>query len=281
MRSYAQTNLQLLNQLQREGYSNTELGLICKAYELALHLYAGLYRASGKSALTHGVGTASILGSLHLPADVVAAGLIHNVYGAGDFGDGCQEISEAKRKQVRQAVGRTVEECVYRFPILRPNLLAIGERLDALGPIDRHVVLLHLAETLEKHLEFDILYDGDVKRRREEITQNGLHLVAMTEKLGFPTLAAELEEALRETASTEIPEQLRRLTGWNSSFRIAPRSYRRRLWPVVRQELIRGLQYLRSTISVSKCLRKLNLGLDRLRSVIGQGKRFRSGDLSE
>src|SRR5437867_665839 len=102
---YAQTNIQLFNQLQREGYSNAELSLIRDAYELAMHLFTGFFIASGRTQIAHVVGAASILGSLHTPAEVVAAGLIHNVYETGDFGDGRRGISDARRQQIRQTIG--------------------------------------------------------------------------------------------------------------------------------------------------------------------------------
>jgi hypothetical protein len=38
---YAQTNIQLFNQLHREGYSKAELNLIRNAYELARQLSTG------------------------------------------------------------------------------------------------------------------------------------------------------------------------------------------------------------------------------------------------
>ncbi len=101
---YAQTNLQLLNQLQHEGYTKAELGSIRAAYNLAAHLFTGYFLASGRTQIAHVVGTASILGSLHVPWEVVAAGLIHNVYVTGDFGCGRSGISKVKRREIKMAV---------------------------------------------------------------------------------------------------------------------------------------------------------------------------------
>ncbi len=88
MHSYAQTNIQLFNQLRQDGYSDADLILVRNAYELAMVLFTGRFQPSGKSFIAHVVGTASILAWLRLPAPVVAAGLLHNVYENGDFGDG-------------------------------------------------------------------------------------------------------------------------------------------------------------------------------------------------
>src|SRR5688572_20530292 len=77
--SYAQTNIQLFNQLRGDGYSKADLGLVRDAYELAMLLFSGRFQPSGKSFIAHVVGTASILAWHRLPAPVVAAGLLHNV----------------------------------------------------------------------------------------------------------------------------------------------------------------------------------------------------------
>src|SRR6266849_8827294 len=110
MHAYAQTNIQLFNQLCRDGYSNTDLSLVRDAYELAMLLFTGRFQPSGKSFMAHVVGTASILASLRLPATAVAAGLLHNVYVNGDFGNGRSGISMAQRDKVRRILGAEVEE---------------------------------------------------------------------------------------------------------------------------------------------------------------------------
>ena len=56
----AQTNIQLYNQLRREGRPREELVLTRQAYELAASLYSGYYQGDGKPFVTHGVGVASM-----------------------------------------------------------------------------------------------------------------------------------------------------------------------------------------------------------------------------
>ena len=73
MHAYAQTNVQLFNQLQSEGYSARDRELVRLAYEFAMGLFTGLFLPSGKTFIDHLVGTASILTSLHVPVEVVAA----------------------------------------------------------------------------------------------------------------------------------------------------------------------------------------------------------------
>ena len=115
MHSYAQTNIQLFNQLHREGYRSAELETVVAAHELTTRLMTGQFRASGKTFIAHLVGTASILGSLHAPSPIVAAALLHAAYSAGDFGDDRLGASDAKRAQLRSAVGDEVEDYVWRY----------------------------------------------------------------------------------------------------------------------------------------------------------------------
>lgn len=50
---FAQTNVQPINQLWRDGYSATQIGLVLTSYELATCLFSGRFRASGKTFIAH------------------------------------------------------------------------------------------------------------------------------------------------------------------------------------------------------------------------------------
>jgi (p)ppGpp synthase/HD superfamily hydrolase len=62
MELITQTNLQLYNQLRMQGYSDTQLAVVHRAYELLITIYPGYYQADGKPFVAHTVGVASILG---------------------------------------------------------------------------------------------------------------------------------------------------------------------------------------------------------------------------
>lgn len=263
MHSYAQTNLQLFNQLRHLGYSNTELSCIFNAYQLVMRLFTGQFRASGKTFIAHLVGTASILGRIGAPGKVVAAGLLHAAYASGDFGDEKKGISDAKQQQIRRAVGQEVEEYIARYTTLKwteKSISAIHNQIDTLAPIDRDVLLIRLANELEEYLDLGILYCGEAKQ--EKYIKHDCHLmVDMADKLGFPTLAAELSEVLRETAGSEIPVELSNRSGQKSSFLILPISYQKPLLAILYRRLaiklrrfpsaiVRRLGYLSSATSM-------------------------------
>ena len=242
MQPYAQTHIQLLTQLSRDGYSDADLDCIVSAYKMVMCLFTGLYRPSGKTFIAHLVGTASILGSLHVPAKVVAAGLIHAAYTHGDFGAWAKGISEPKRKQVRQALGKEVEEYIARYIDLKWNgeiIPAIYDELDTLGPIDRDVLLMRLANELDDLLDLGVLYCFNAEDRRRSYLRCCPMIMDMAEKLGFPSLAAELEAAIQETKSAEVIPELRSRSGQVRL--VAPKSYRRRLRVELCQKLARGI----------------------------------------
>jgi gluconolactonase len=256
MHSYAQTNIQLFNQLRLEGYSRPDLDLVRHAYELAMVRFSGRFQPSGKSFIAHVVGTASILASLRLPAPVVAAGLLHNVYEHGDFGIARRNASRGKRRNIRRLLGSEVEEYITKFPALHWKSPAVQLSLDnpdRLALVDRHVVSIRLADYLEHLLDLDLLYYGSAMRRY--YTDSGGIAIAVAERFGLRSLAAELKQACRETKSMELPVNLPADRVRNGSFVIAPMSCRKRLLVTLFQTLVHGTHHLRSKIQ--KTLRVL------------------------
>jgi (p)ppGpp synthase/HD superfamily hydrolase len=240
--SYAQTNLQLYVEIREAGCSAADIEAIRVAYELALALFTGRYRGSGKPFLAHVVGTASILASIHARTPIVAAGLLHAAYSQGEFGNGWSGAAPGKRKRLRDAVGPEVEELVSRYTSLRwqaDTIPKIHERLEALDSRGRDVLLVRLANELEDHLDLGALYCADAARRRDQASAS-LHLcVDMAKRLGYPELATALAQAFTENLAADVPMALRR--GDSGSFVVAPASYGLR-WPVRLRRLLARLE---------------------------------------
>jgi hypothetical protein len=212
MNSFAQTNIQLYSQFREAGYSESDSLLVYRAYQLVTHLFTGRFRGSGKTFMAHLIGTASILGSLGVKAEIVVAGLLHAVYEFGDFGDGSKGISSRKRERIVKLVGRDVEGYIVGYTALRWNERTIPEiydRLTDLNSFERDVLLMRLANELEDHLDLGVLYCGNVEKRLQHITATGDSIVAMATFLEFPTLAAALSQVFQETVSAHLPADLR------------------------------------------------------------------------
>jgi gluconolactonase len=230
MHAYAQTNIQLFNQLRSDGYSKADLDLVRNAYELAMVLFSGRFQPSGKSFIAHVVGTASILASLGLPAPVVAAGLLHNLYEKGDFSDGRTGVSKARRRKIRNVLGSDVETYVAKFPALywEPKTIWIARHApDKLDPAKRAVLLILFADHLEHLLDLDLLYYEE--RAKRFLIERSEAAVEIAAALGAPRLARELSEAIRKTESSEPPAWSSKHRARSNAFVVVPRSCRKRV----------------------------------------------------
>ena len=237
--SYAQTIIQLFNQLRSEGYSKRESGFILKTYEFAMRLFSGHFLPSGKPLFDHLVGTASILASLRVPVELVAAGLIHAAYLHGNFGGIRKGISEVTRRQVRNAVGEKVEEYVVRYErmVWGPETIpALCDALDGMDVIDREVLLIHLANELEHNLDLGGLYfardENQQRGRRHYVESYGPMIMGMAEKLGFRSLSTGMANVFGNMTAVEIPIEPGMTDAHDSGYLVVPRSYRERFGAV-------------------------------------------------
>ena len=236
--AYAQTNLQLYAQLRRSGADESDLALVRKGYDLAMHLCPASFRGSGKPLLAHLVGTASILVSIGQPTRVATAGLLHAVYVFGDFGDASRGSGDARRARVREAVGSDVEALIFRYTHFDWNaktIPAIRQRVTTLAAVEREVLVIRLANELEDHLDCGVLYCGNGEQRRAYIRSPLNQSVDMARLLGETDLADALDEAFQETLRAELPAALR--NPHDFTFVQPPLSHRPRLKVAVRQFL--------------------------------------------
>jgi (p)ppGpp synthase/HD superfamily hydrolase len=231
--SIAQTNIQLYNQLRRQGRPPEELALVKRCYELAVSLYSGNFQADGKPFVAHISGVASIVGQLGLPAVIVGAACIHNAYGNGDFGDALYHSATPRRRRiVREAVGAEVESCVHRFMALRltdKSMLDIPARLDELDARDRNLIAMELADFLEKYADNGVLYYGENRWVTGFVENHGNVLIEIAERLGHPQLGAALREAFAAAANDSVPDVLRSAGHRQFMELVVPRSCRLRL----------------------------------------------------
>jgi hypothetical protein len=230
MHSYAQTNIQLFNQLHRVGYRAPELEAVVSAHEFMTTLMTGQFRASGKTFIAHLVGTASILGYLHVAAPIVAAALLHAAYSAGDFGDDRPGISDAKRARVRLAVGEQAEDYICRYhnlPWDDQTIRKVAGDLAGMTAIERDVVLMRLANELEDFLDLGPLYCGDQKRLWISGSRRWQLMVGMARDLDVHGLADEMQRTIDEIATAVVPPELLGHSTRNASFLLAPQSCQR------------------------------------------------------
>jgi (p)ppGpp synthase/HD superfamily hydrolase len=224
---YAQTNLQLYAQARAEGYDEVAQEALVDAYTLAVRLFAGLHRASGKNFLAHLVGTASALVEARSRISVVAAGLLHAAYTHGEFGDGWRGMTVDKRARVAAVVGEECEGLIARYTDFRwrsEALSQLRETLAGFAGADRDVLLMRLANELDDHLDLGVLFYADAERRLRLLEPLAV-CVDLARDLGHHRLAGSLAEAFAACRAGTIPGGTNR-PGWRGSFLVAPASHR-------------------------------------------------------
>ncbi|MGH2867393.1 MAG: DUF6817 domain-containing protein [Solirubrobacteraceae bacterium] len=264
----AQTNVQLYNELRARGLVLDELVLVRRAYELLATLYPGYYQADGKPFVAHGVGVASILGQLGQPSEIVAVGLLHNVYGNADFGDGRgPAATRARRRLVRDQVGARIEELLLRFAELRVQGRGAGATRAGVGALDdteRRLLVVDLADYLEKYVDLGVLYYGENDWVIDTGRRIGSQLTRLAEELGEPRLAAALRAGLADAAAQadDVPFELRSSDGRRYLKLVVPRSCRRRLKPALRDQVrsVRGVLRPRTRLRSRRDRRPVRTG---------------------
>ena len=227
MYNYAQTIHHLYLQLQDAGYSEHSLLEIKAAYALVCDLFAGTMTASGKPHISHGIGTASILAVFGAPRHAVLAGMIHNAYGMGDFGDNLKGPTEQRRNEVSKVVGQQAEQCIYRFhqtkPWTRERITQFSDQFETLDEMDRDTLLIRLADDLEHHLDLGLVYrvNGFMLGRARERRN---YTLLLAKQLQLPQLAAEFQRVFSEMDACEIPEKL--YEDLQAPLQLVPRSLR-------------------------------------------------------
>lgn len=269
----AQTNIQLYNQLRGQARSEAELRLVHKAYEVCVAVYAGRFQADGKPFIAHCVGVASAVALLGRPADVVAAALVHNAYGNGDFGDGrLNEVTGSRRRYMREALGERIESMLLRFRSfrVRPETIAsLNARLDGLTEVERDLILIDLADKLDKYTDLGVRYFTVNEWATGEIVQCGDEFIALAKRLGYPALAEQMAADFKAAAEADVPGFMHPDDGRIVSEIVAPLSTLTKPWlyPFIWRELLRRKLRLRSRLRKAKAA---------LLALVGQAPRHRS-----
>ena len=230
---FAQTNVQLYNQLIRDGCTAGDLTLIRRAYELAVPLFTGLYRPSGKTFMDHVVGTASIIQEVQGKPALTAAGLLHSAYSHGDFGFAGCVSARVRSKRMAEAVGDEVEAYVRMYDELSwssRRARELQEQIDDMTPAWRDVVSLRVANELEDHLNGGTLYCYNAARHKNKLEERREMLSDLACRLGSTELQNEIDRVFAECSSQPLAPELLQWAGRSRSYRILPESCRRSAW---------------------------------------------------
>jgi GTP pyrophosphokinase len=231
MKSASPLNLEDLFKLLPENFINIDQELIQRAYKAAEKAHKDQKRASGEPYLNHCLAVAAILIELGMPADVISAGLIHDIIEdtpitledvRRDFGDTVANLVDGVTKLTHlPRVSRAGEvnqlEDISSIPeketsnrtrkheltieTLRKTFLAMGE--------DVRVILIKLADRLHNMRTLGFFQ----VEKRKRIAQETLDIFApLANRLGIWQIKWELEDLAFRYAQPEkykeIAEQL-------------------------------------------------------------------------
>jgi len=225
----AQSNVELLRQLEARGFSVDERAAVQRAYEMILSVNACHYRCSGRTLVDHLVGTTSVVASLGADPEWVVASLLHAVYVHGDFGTLRKRPGAAQRARVRALAGERAEAIVMRYSHMYWGRSAVPELRRALptfGRLDREALLIRLADQLDIYGTREALYYNSLAQRRAFARDLGPTVVEMAAETGYPALAAALERAYADVLDSPVPAALVE-PAWRDAY-VLPASYRTR-----------------------------------------------------
>ncbi len=202
--------LQTLLDTLPQNLPPSDRALILRAYEVAEQAHTGQKRASGEPYVGHCLAVATILAELHLPAAVVAAGLLHDTVEdtavtlaelRNEFGDEVALLVDGVTKLAQlPRVSREGNTPIDRHPeSLRKMFMAMSD--------DVRVVLIKLADRL--HNMRTLMHVKPEKQER--IARETLEIFApLANRLGIWPLKSELEDlSFRYTS----PERYREIAG--------------------------------------------------------------------
>lgn len=250
MFEYAQTNLQLFQQMDERGYGQADRERVALAYRQLMPMFSGLYRGNDKPFIAHLIGTASILVSGRIPVEQVLAGLLHAVYMAGDFGfqPGTRQTVR-KRRLIRDLAGEEAESIITAYDASSWSLESVSGWLsapDSLSDLDRAVIRLQLANTLEDLLDHGVNYCTGSKSARMSCAQLQQGMLSLSRSHAWPSFSQALEQALRDFNTAKTPVDRAGFLG--QSKLILPPSSARRMLPTAQGGLVRRLRRLKDAI---------------------------------
>jgi len=178
-----------LENLVKKNFTNPDLDLLRRAYQVALGAHQGKIRLTGEPFINHPLAVAHRLAEMGLHINVVVAGLLHDVVEDSEFGienvrevfgDDIASLVDSVTKLKRNVNYRGVERYAEN---LRKMFLAMAS--------DVRVVFMKFADRLHN---LQTLY-AQPKHKQERIARESLEIYApIAGRLGMSEIKGELED---------------------------------------------------------------------------------------
>jgi hypothetical protein len=212
------------------GWTDEDLVRLRSAYELAMWVFSGQYRANGKTQIAHHVGVASALAAAGARPALVTGGLVHSVYFLGEFGDGRLGPNPDKRARVSATLGEEIEEMVDAYTAAPWDGQAVGTLLAEVAQqpaVVRDVVAMRLANEVDEFADATTRMSGE-HHSAGLAGDEGLSLLV---RLAVAYGLEPLGDLMRDAAATgaAMPVRAVLVSRQDNTVFVPPASYRRRL----------------------------------------------------
>ncbi|MBQ8468817.1 MAG: bifunctional (p)ppGpp synthetase/guanosine-3',5'-bis(diphosphate) 3'-pyrophosphohydrolase [Clostridia bacterium] len=187
----------------REHYELYDGRLIEQAYKLAIIGHKNDKRLSGDDWIEHSAGVAMILAEMHMDAETVAAGLLHDVLDHTDLT--AKDISEATNDNVDELVKGITKVNGLKYgkneldetENLRRLIVAMGK--------DIRVIIIKLADRLHNMRTIEFL---PREKQIKYSTETSEVFAPLAERLGLSAMHAELNNLCFKTLNPEDYKEL-------------------------------------------------------------------------
>jgi hypothetical protein len=229
MSDLVQTNVQLCRQVVALGWDDDDLVQLRVAYELAMWMFSGQFRANGKTQIAHHVGVASALARTGARPTLVVGGLVHSSYFLGEFGSGRLGPDPDKRTRVVDALGADVEALVDAYTEQPWDFDAVRALLaeTARPSITRDVVAMRLANEVDEWSDASARWSDDRPEPGLAGDEGLDRMVELARAYDLAPLGDLLRRVAEEADATAVPDVL--VSTEAHTVFVPPASYRRRL----------------------------------------------------
>lgn len=188
--------------MRDQQYSEADISRMNAAYEIAVPMFSGRFRGSGKPFIAHLVGTASVLASRKVEVEMLVAALLHAAYTVGDLGfhPGRRQSSK-QRAYIRQCVGGDAEDLISLYDASHWSAEKIASDTRDWKTMDsrqRNTVLMHLANTYEDFMDGAMVHGVSDKNSMYVSAGVQEDILTLIELNDWPTLGKLQAAAFKE-----------------------------------------------------------------------------------
>jgi len=172
-----------------KSYTDSDLSMVVKAYDMAAQCHAGQYRDSGEDYISHPLNVAYILASMHLDIDTICAALLHDV--VEDTPCRLEDIENEFNETVKTLVDGVTKISNISFSSPKEKNIANTKKILSSVMIDIRIVIIKIADRLHNMRTIEV---KPPEKRLKKAYETMDIFVPLAYSLGQYELKNELED---------------------------------------------------------------------------------------